>query len=133
MKNLSLNAKNLEAKGGILKTLSALVGATFVVALNLGIAPRASAVITVVSYWRLGESDPGASAGSVATIGIDSVASHNLKVRGPAFYSSDVSIAALAHLGSSQSVSFGSGAFATNTIVSTATDNFGIEAWVKPA
>jgi sugar lactone lactonase YvrE len=133
MKNLSLTAKNLEAKWRIFRWVRALLSAALILALSLGFVPRASAAITVVSYWRLGESDPGASAGTVATNTIDSVALHNLKVRGPAFYSSDVGVTALAHVGSSQSVSFGSGAFASNSIVSSATDNFGIEAWVKPA
>jgi sugar lactone lactonase YvrE len=133
MKNQSLDAKNLESNLGILRMPSPLLAAALILALNLGFVARASAAITVVSYWHMGESDLGAGDGIVPTNTIDSVASHNLKFRGPAFYSSDVGIAALAHVGSSRSVNFTSGAFASNTIVSTATDNFGIEAWVKPA
>src|SRR5215813_13919490 len=133
MKNLSLTAKNLEAKWGVFTWVTALLWATLILALNLSFAPRASAAITVVSYWHMGESDPGAGDGIAATSTIDFVGLHILNFRGPAFYSSDVTIPALAHVGSSRSVNFTSGAFASNSIVSTATDNFGIEAWVKPA
>jgi hypothetical protein len=38
----------------------------------------------------------------------------------------------LNHTGSSLSVTFTNGAYATNVIVSTVTNNFGIECWVKP-
>src|ERR1043165_3782741 len=107
--------------------------AALVVALNLAFVPAVSAAISVVSYWHMGESDTGAGNGVLATNTIDIVGLHNLKFGGLAFYSSDVAIPALAHAGSSRSVSFGSGGFASNSIVSTATDNFGIECWVKPA
>jgi sugar lactone lactonase YvrE len=132
MKNLSPNAKDLERNKRIFGISTALLMAGLIAVLNLALTPGARAAVTEVSYWHLGESDPGASGGTVATNTMDSVASHNLKVRGAAIYSSDVAIPALAHVGSSRSVSFGSGAFASNSIVSTATDNFGIEAWVKP-
>jgi streptogramin lyase len=133
MKNLSLTARNLEAKPGVFAWAPALLSAALVTVLNLGFLPPASAAITVVSYWHMGESDPGVGDGIAATSTVDFVGLHILNFKGPAFYSSDVAIPALAHVGSSRSVSFGSGAFASNSIVSTATDNFGIEAWVKPA
>jgi hypothetical protein len=107
--------------------------AALVAALNLTLTPAARAGITVVSYWRMGESDPSATAGTAATNTTDSFGSHNLKISGQAFYSNDVASAALAHVSSSLSLNFTNGGFASNSIVSTATDNFGIECWVKPA
>ena|SRR5690349_4930599 len=114
----------------ILSPLS-LVG--LVLALNLVFAAVASGAVTEVSYWRIGEFDPGASPGTLAINAADASGTHNLKVTGPAFFSRDVALAAHGHAGSSLSLNFTSGAFASNSIVSTATDNFGIEGWVKPA
>jgi len=90
------------------------------------------AAINVVSYWRMGESDPGAAAGVAVANTIDSAGTNNLTVQGAALYASDVAATATYHTGSSLSVNFANGAFATNAIVSTATYNFGIECWVKP-
>jgi sugar lactone lactonase YvrE len=116
------------------RNLPPLVMAGLVLALNLALSPAASAAITVVSYWRIGEFDPGASPGTTTpTIRDASVGAHHLKITGPAYYSNDVAVAAVAHVSSSLSLNFTSSAFASNSIVSTATDNFGIEAWVKPA
>jgi hypothetical protein len=80
----------------------------------------------------LGEIDPSATAGATATTASDLVGSHNLTFHGPATYSTDVAVSAHTHAGSSLSVNFASGSYATNTIVSTTVDNFGIECWVKP-
>src|SRR6267142_4285663 len=108
--------------------------AGLVLVLNLVFASAAIAAITVDSYWRIGEFDPGASPGVSATGPTDTaIGAHNLKAVGQAYYSNDVAVAALAHVSSSLSLNFASGAFASNSIVSTATDNFGIECWVKPA
>jgi streptogramin lyase len=90
------------------------------------------AAITVLGYWRMGESDASVTAGIAATNTIDSVGFNNLKINGQAFYSNDVAIAALVHTASSRSINFAGSAFASNSIVTAATDNFGIEAWVKP-
>ena len=90
------------------------------------------AAVTVLNYWRLGENDPGAAAGATATNTTDSAGSVNLQFQGNASYASDVASAAANHTGSSLSVNFTNAAYATNAIVSTATDNFGIECWVKP-
>src|SRR5437868_613571 len=94
-------------------------------------SPRASATITVVSDWRLGESEPTAIPGAPAVTAQDYAGSQNLVFQGTAVYSSDVDFDAAAHVGSMLSVNFTNNAFATNSIVSTAYDNFGIEAWVK--
>lgn len=90
------------------------------------------AVVTVVSYWRLGETDPGASTGLAVTNTVDVVGGMNLEVQGKAQYTNDVASSAARHTGSTLSVSFDNSAYATTSIVSTATDNFGIECWVKP-
>jgi DNA-binding beta-propeller fold protein YncE len=85
-----------------------------------------------VSYLRLGEGDPGAVVGATATNTIDSAGPNNLRIQGNARYTSDVAPAAATSAASSLSVNFTNSAYAANTIVSTATDNFGIECWVKP-
>jgi hypothetical protein len=90
------------------------------------------ASINVVSYWRLGENDPGAADGVAATNTIDSVGTNNLTFTGTAQYSSNVDARAASHAGSTLSVNFTNGAYATNVFVSTNLDNFGIECWVKP-
>jgi hypothetical protein len=96
--------------------------------------PTARATITVVSWWRLGENDSGAIAGGAASTATDSAGSNNLTYSNNAFYSSDVATSAQIHVGSIRSVNFsGVGGYATGGLVSTALDNFGIEAWVKPA
>jgi sugar lactone lactonase YvrE len=117
-------------------TLPSLLLVALVPVLNLMLTPVASGAVTELSYWRIGEFDSGGlSPGTLATTAADTGGSHShtLKVTGPAYFSSDVAIAAHLHAGSSSSLNFTGGAFASNSIVSTATDNFGIEAWVKPA
>jgi hypothetical protein len=85
------------------------------------------------AYWRMGEKDPGAAAGLAVTSTTDSAGSNNLTVSGQASYSADFSTTAHAHVGSTLSVNFsGFGGYATGNFVSTAQDNFGVEAWVKP-
>jgi autotransporter-associated beta strand protein len=99
----------------------------------LAAAPRSSlAAINVVSYWRLGESDPGAAAGAIASNTTDLVGGMNLKFQGNARYANDVGATAATRPGSILSVNFTNSAYATNAVVSTATDNFGIECWAKP-
>lgn len=90
------------------------------------------ATITVVSYWRLGENDPGAAPGVTATNTVDSAGTNNLAFVGSARYANDVAASAAIHTGSSLSINFTNGAYATNAIVSAAINNFGIECWVKP-
>jgi hypothetical protein len=91
------------------------------------------AAITVVSYWRLGEGDPGVAVGATVANTIDSVGANNLQFQGNASYANDVAQAAVTHTRSSLSVNFANSAYATlGRVVSTATDNFGIECWVKP-
>ena len=101
--------------------------------LLFSVSYSALATITVVSDWRMGESESRPSSFINATTAIDIVGSNNLTFQGAATYSSDVSVAATAHTGSFVSVNLLSGSYASNGIVSTVTSNFGIEAWVKPA
>lgn len=99
----------------------------------LAAVPRSSrAAINVVSYWRLGESDSGAAAGAAAANTTDSVGATSLKFQGNARYANDVAATAATRIGSLLSVNFTNSDYATNAIVSTATDNFGIECWAKP-
>lgn len=100
--------------------------------LTLAITPAARGAVTVVSYWRMGESDPGAASGVTATNAIDSAGAKNLTFHGNASYANDISATAATRISSSLSVNFTNSAYATNAIVSTVTDNFGIECWVKP-
>jgi autotransporter-associated beta strand protein len=95
-------------------------------------AHTSRAAINVVSYWRLGESDSGAAAGATAANTTDSVGAMNLRFQGNARYANDVAATAATHIGSLLSVNFTNSAYATNAIVSTAQDNFGIECWAKP-
>src|SRR5215469_1130105 len=100
----------------------------------LGVFPGASshAAITVVSYLRLGEGDPGAANGVTATNTVDSVGTNNLTVAGTAWYTNDVAATAASHTGSSLSVNFTNGAYAISSLILTNVDNFGVECWVKP-
>jgi autotransporter-associated beta strand protein len=95
-------------------------------------AQTSSAAINVVSYWRLGESDPAAAAGATTTNTTDLVGGMNLKLQGNARYAYDVASTAQTSIGSVMSVNFTNLAYAITPIVSTAQDNFGIECWAKP-
>jgi hypothetical protein len=95
-------------------------------------AYSARATVTSVAYWRLGESDLGGAPGVAVTNVTDLAGSHPLIFHGPAAYAVDVSSSASNSVGSTLSVNFTNSAYATNSIVSTAVDDFGIECWVKP-
>jgi len=106
--------------------------ATFCLALLL--SPCAHAVVTTLLWYRLGENDPGASPGLVATNTMDNSGANPLPVFGPATYSSDVANSAGSHVGSTLSMQFTNSAYAlSGSPASSLTDNFGIECWVKPA
>src|SRR5258706_6331862 len=110
-----------------------LIVVTLFAGLSLALPRAATAAINVVSYWRMGENDPGAVPGTTGANVTDSIGSRNLTFSGPALYSTDVAAAASAHTGSSLSVNLSAaGAYGLGSLVSTATDNFGVEAWVKP-
>jgi Concanavalin A-like lectin/glucanases superfamily/PKD domain/Carboxypeptidase regulatory-like domain len=111
--------------------LSALISGASLVNQNF-VGQLDSLRFTNVAFWRLGENDPGSAAGVTATNTVDTTGTRKLIFQGNARYSGDVSTSAANALGSAFSINFTNGAFATNTIVSSATDNFGIECWVKP-
>ena len=91
------------------------------------------ATVTNVVWYRLGEDDPGAVPGLAATNTTDLIGLRDLKAFGSPLYSSAVSTDASNSIGSMLAVQFnGSSQYFSNTTVSMATNNFGIEAWVKP-
>jgi hypothetical protein len=102
---------------------------------NLGLIPAAHATITVLDYYRLGESDPDATNGGSPTLTKDSVGPNDLTVAGSACWSTNVACPATAHTGSAFSLDFingNSGAYTVGGVLTQATDNFGLEAWIKP-
>lgn len=92
--------------------------------------------LTVLDYYRMGDDDPGVppAGGAVFTGTKDSVGTNHLSAIGAPFWSQDVSSTASSRAGSSYSLwFFGGGPYATASLLTTLTDNFGIEAWVKPS
>ena len=94
---------------------------------------NARAAIVVRDYYRLGENDPGATDGGAITNAIDIAWTKNLAIIGTPRWTNDVSVAAAAHTGSFRSAYFSGSSYGTNSILNTVTDNFGIEAWVRPS
>lgn len=91
------------------------------------------ATVTNVAYYHLGEVDAGEGVGLPIATAVDSVAGNTLTATGAPVFSADVAAAAAAHAGSLASVEFsGSNQYLNGAIFDTATDDFGIEAWVKP-
>jgi hypothetical protein len=116
-----------------LKKLCVLIVALAGLALNFCFAPAARAAITVLNYYRLGEDDPGAVNNGYMSRTTDSVGTNDLTVVGAPFWSTDVSTAASSHCASVFSFQFFSGGpYGITTKLTTVTNNFGIEAWVKP-
>jgi hypothetical protein len=92
------------------------------------------ATVTPLAYWRMGEHDtPMIFFGGtlVATNLTDETGHHPLTVYGTVGYYTNVSVVASNTTGSSVSAGFLGGAWATNTIVSALTNDFGIECFVK--
>src|SRR5436190_5285232 len=100
------------------------------------LAASAHATVTNIAWYRLGENDPGAASGvAVSTRTIDLAGGRDLPQFGSPLYTNAVSTLASNHVGSSLGVQFNGTTqwLLTNGIVSSAVNNFGIEAWVKPA
>lgn len=110
-------------------SLATLFGAMGLIAAGTG---AANATITVAADYHLGEADPGAVAGGTATGTVDSSGNgFNLTTAaGAPTYSSDTPGGAAA-IASTLSVAFDGNSFFSGPTVSNATENFGIEAWVK--
>lgn len=92
-------------------------------------AASAEAAVTTVAQYRLGESDPGAVAGGAgANPTLPSTGAVSLTRNGAPAYSATTP----PFVASTLSMSFNAGPDRySGTIVSSATDNFGVEAWVK--
>ncbi len=119
MKNVLFNPMRL-------RLLSCLA---FVMALAICV----HATVTNVAWYRLGENDPGAANGLAVTNTTDLMGFENLKQFGSPLYTNSVSTSASNNVGSSLAVQFnGTSQYLSNGVVSTAVDNFGIEAWAKP-
>jgi hypothetical protein len=87
-----------------------------------------------VAWYRLGENDPAAANGAaVPTTTFDVIGANHLKQYGSPIYTGAISADASNRIGSFLGVQFnGTSQYVSNAVVSTAIDNFGIEAWVKP-
>ena len=114
-------------------SISRRLGFLVTAALLLLCAFPARATVNVIGYWRMGENDPGATNGGPVTNSIDSIVGNNLVFATNSTYSADVTPLAVTRVNSSLSVSLTNQSYAlAATIVTNATDHFGIEAWVKP-
>lgn len=94
----------------------------------------AQAQVVPIDYYRMGEADAGNTPGNVATSPTqDSVGSKPLSLPGGPFYRADVAANAASSVGSTRSLDFFTvGVYGTAALLSTANNNFGLEAWVKP-
>lgn len=110
---------------GMMKILGAWAAAALIC-----VVPAAHAAVTTVAYYKLGEADPGAVVGATAANPtVASAGSVNLPRIGAPVYSAQNIVRptpiAVAFNGSSDG-------FRVAAPISTVTDNFGIEAWVRP-
>lgn len=90
----------------------------------------AAATVTPIDYYRMGETENAAPGAASSTL--DSVGSKTMTLAGAPFYQADAAAAAVSATGSSTSVWFFSGTYGSAALLTTATDNVGLEAWVKP-
>jgi hypothetical protein len=117
-----------------LKNPTARFVARLCLACVFGLPPLAiPAAVTNIVWYRLGETDPGAAPGMVVTNTHDLIRNGILRTIGAPLYTNDVSPSAGTHVGSTLAVQFtGGGQYFTNSLVTVASSNFCIEAWVKP-
>jgi autotransporter-associated beta strand protein len=114
--------------------LPTILGTNYVVT-NATRGTENSSVATTVAWYRLGENDPGAASGlPVANTTTDFAGANHLQQFGGSLYTSAVSTDASNQVASSLGVQLnGSGQYlSTTAVVSAMTNNFGLEAWVKP-
>ncbi|MDB6019791.1 MAG: Fibronectin type domain protein, partial [Pedosphaera sp.] len=115
------------------KSIARLLGQAFLLCM-LGYNPDVNATITVQEYYRLGENDPGAANGSSATTTLDTVSGQSISLTGSPNYTTNVSSQAIAGTSSTLAMNFSTaGQYGLRPLISTDTDNFGLEMWVKPA
>ena len=102
-------------------------------AVTLALAPSARATVTPVSWWRLGENDPGAANGATAATTTNLLGGVMKLIGGPD-YTTNVSSAAAGDVGSTLALNLpGNNSYGTNAHFAALTNNFGIELWVNPA
>jgi alpha-tubulin suppressor-like RCC1 family protein len=88
--------------------------------------------VTTRNYYRMGENDAGSHVGVMNTAQ-DAVGGKHLNNSGGPFYDSGVSAEAAARVGSTVAMRNFTGTYLTGVTLTNLTDNFGLEAWVKPA
>lgn len=101
----------------------------------LGLAARPlGATINVAAYWRLGEDDPGAVAGNPGNVAtLDSAGGFNLSRFGSPSYASGVASRLAMRFRNPCSFPCATDSYeGNNSPLAGTSDNFGIEAWVKP-
>ena len=98
------------------------------------LSATAQAAVTNVAWYSLGEIDSGGISGmAVTNTTMDAVGTKHLKQYGSPLYTNAVSAGASNRVGSLLAVHFnGTSQYLSNAVVSTAVNNFGMEAWVKP-
>src|SRR3954452_12944503 len=89
---------------------------------TVAVCPTAHATITVLRHYRLGENDPGAVAGGLATNSLNGVGGNDLVFTGNSFYSADVPSTTN---GSALSLRFTGTNFGSAPFTNNLTDNFG--------
>lgn len=96
--------------------------------LTVTVLPAGSPGVVTAAYYRLGETDPGATAGQPAgETTRDAEGNWHLTMVGnPPTYASETGVA-----GSTLSLAVDNGGYHLPTPILTATDNWGIEAWVQ--
>ena len=96
----------------------------------------ARAAVTNVAWYRLGENDPGAANGQVVTnVTAELLGTRPLLQFGSPRYTNAISTLASNRVESSLAIKFNGTSqwLQTNALLSTAVNNFGIEAWVRAA
>jgi len=93
------------------------------------------AAVSPVAWYRLGDKDPGAAAGAVGNATtLDFIAARNLNRVGSPTYLNNAVASATNALGSTLGMRFGgNGNLYSRAVLSTAQNNFGVEAWVFPS
>ena len=101
-----------------------------ILVLLLALAGVAQATVTSIAWWRMGEGEPGVgNSVSVASVTNQTGGPPLVMQHLPAF-SSMVALRAASRVGSAYSVQFFPTTYGTNAVVSTLTNNFGLELWV---
>jgi hypothetical protein len=120
-------------------TFRSAIATTCVVFLVASFNSHVSAAVQALAYFRLGEDDPGATAGQPAnTTTTDSVNASPLTLTqvsgGSPVYSGDVAETAQRQTGSTLAINLvGNAYYSGSNVITSLTDNFGIEGWFRPS